>query len=1045
MVSLRNRIFVILGIGLLIITGYSCSNKVNTWASRQYHMATTRWNVYFNGKESLKKGQELIVQNHEENFDKLLPVYLENDIAARETASAQMERAVNKAVKAIELHSITAKPKRKKGKRESEKYREFRRKKEYNNMIDECYLLLGKAQFYRREYYSTERTFRYILREYQDMPMHYEAAIWYARTLGEQNKYFRALRTVEDVMEEEGFPEKLIPMARTAKADFYIRRGLYDQAIQELEFLKDNTKKANGQTRYYYLLAQLYTQQGKIDKAQATYTDLVATHPEYDYVFNANLSKALLYGDYNLAESDNKVKSELRRLIRDGRNRQYLDQVYYTLARVFEKEGNMDKAEENYLLAVEHNMNNAKQQAKTLLALGDLYFDQKKDYAAALESYQAASPLLTEDYPQYEEVKIRLESLTQLAENLKTVSVQDSLRRIALMPTFERENFIKEMMFAEREAIKSKSRREKKAVKESMKSIDRPIGEWYFYNPMAVAQGKKEFEKKWGVLNLTDNWRTEQEKLQIWAEERSEMSKDTLHFRTYEDYVSNLPLKPEALKESEEKSVNALYNTGVIYEDELDDYLKAKMSFEEVLERNPKDEEKRLRTNYHLYMLNSLLDNTAEAEKYKNIVLKEFPNSSLAKVLKDPAYYNKMAQAGKDAETLYEKAYTAYSAKNFDYAKELTNTGMSKYEGSATYQRFAFLNAMSKAYTESAEDFKKALEKVKAIATDTKILETSQALLAKLEKGQIPNQNVSKEEVIYTAADFEKPEVKKAAVSLPEKLEIPKVYKMEAEAKHYFAMVLPRDLKGNVQRAITAFNDEKFAEKNLRVQRRNFSLNTDIILVEAFANKEEALQYFARMIVAQKDFLKAVNEVDYNNLIISENNLKKLTADRKVLPYLDFYAYHYFCEGKPVEEEKNEIPEKTEERKVEAKVNEGNLQSKVAYVHQPQSNHNFVLIVPSRGADVNYLWTALHHFDEQYKVKKERLGDKRMLVVRNIGNSQQAMEYLKKIVQVDYIYENLKDIEYRNFVITDDNLKLLRSTNAVDNYIQFFKNNYLTK
>ncbi|PID89109.1 MAG: hypothetical protein CSB01_03745, partial [Bacteroidia bacterium] len=307
-------------------------------------MATTRWNVYFNGKESFRKGQELIAQNHAEDFDKLFPVYLENDIKARETASSAMERAVNKAVKAIELHSITAKPKRKKGKRESEKYREFRRKKEYNNMIDECYLLLGKSQFYRREYYSTERTFRYILREFKDYPIYYEAAIWYARTLGEQNKYFRALRTLKDIMEEEGFPEKLIPMARTAKADCYIRRGLYDKAIEELDFLAKNTKKSQGQTRYYYLLAQLHTLQGNIEKAQATYADLVATHPEYDYAFHAKLTKALLYGQYNLAESETKVKSELRKLIRDRRNKEYLDQVYYTLAKLYEKADDTDKA-----------------------------------------------------------------------------------------------------------------------------------------------------------------------------------------------------------------------------------------------------------------------------------------------------------------------------------------------------------------------------------------------------------------------------------------------------------------------------------------------------------------------------------------------------------------------------------------------------------------------------------------------------------------------------------------------------------------------------
>ncbi|PVX52240.1 tetratricopeptide repeat protein [Balneicella halophila] len=1044
--SLKNKLAITLCFIIVVGVISSCSNQVNTWGSRQYHMATTRWNVYFNGKESLRKGQEIIEQSHQENFDKLLPVYFENDIQARESASAEMERVVSKAVKAIELHSITAKPKRKKGKRESEKYREFRRKKEYNNLIDECYLLLGKGQFYRREYYSTERTFRYILREFNDMPIYYESAIWYARSLAEQDKYFRALRTVDDVMAEEGFPEELIPMARIAKADMYIRRGLYDNAIEELTFLKNNTKKKDGQTRYYYILAQLYQMQGEIEKAQATYAELVDTHPEYEYSFHAKLSKALLYGEYDLASGDTKVKQELRKLIRDSRNKEYLDQVYYTLARIHENEREFEKAEENYLLSIENSMGDQKQLAKSYLALGDLYFNENKNYNLALENYQQATPLLSEDYPDYEEVKLRLDGLTQLAQNLNTVYEQDSLRKIAQMPTLERENFIKSLMLAERDAVIDKDRKLKKVLKSSIKEIDRPIGEWYFYNPKAVAQGKKEFQKKWGVLNLTDNWRSNPEKFQLSAEERSKLSKDTLSFRTYEDYVADLPLTPELMEASEEKSINALYDAGVIYEDEMDDYIQAKSSFEQVLERNPKSDEKRLRANYHLYMLHSLLDNDIEANRYKNIVLNEYPDSDLAKVLQDPAYYSKMEQRAKDASLLYEKAYTAYSANNFEETKALTQQGMSKYKGTTTYQRFAFLNAMTKAYTESPENFKKALQEVNAVATDRKILATSQELLARLEKGDVPNKNVRDIKRTYTAEDFEKPETINKTVEVPllSEIEIPGNYTMEVDAKHLVALILPRDLRGDIVKAIEDFNSKKFAGEDLRVRRRNFSLNTDIILVESFKGKEDALNYFGQLIIAQKEFLKRINEVDYTNLIISENNLLKLTTDRDVTPYLDFYAYHYFGEGKPVGEEEVEDQEINNEINT-SKVNIENLQPEVGFTEHSRGAHNFVLIVPSKGVDVNYLWTALHNFNKDFRVKKEKLGDKRMLIVQNVGTSGEAMSYLKEVVTVDYIYENLQQVEYRNFVITNENLKLLRSTNAVDNYVQFFKDNYLTK
>ena len=30
---------------------------------------------------------------------------------------------------------------------------------------------------------------------------------------------------------------------------------------------------------------------------------------------------------------------------------------------------------------------------------------------------------------------------------------------------------------------------------------------WYFYNPMAVSQGKEQFQKLWGKRENVDNWR----------------------------------------------------------------------------------------------------------------------------------------------------------------------------------------------------------------------------------------------------------------------------------------------------------------------------------------------------------------------------------------------------------------------------------------------------------------------------------------------------------------------------------------------------------
>ena len=102
--------------------------------SRQYHALTTHYNVYFNGKESLKAGKKKIQEGIEYNYTIILPVFDYQDANARALASGDMDVAIDKATKAIKLHSITRKPKRKKVK-QSDKYKAFRKKKEFNSWI----------------------------------------------------------------------------------------------------------------------------------------------------------------------------------------------------------------------------------------------------------------------------------------------------------------------------------------------------------------------------------------------------------------------------------------------------------------------------------------------------------------------------------------------------------------------------------------------------------------------------------------------------------------------------------------------------------------------------------------------------------------------------------------------------------------------------------------------------------------------------------------------------------------------------------------------
>ncbi|HJX70349.1 MAG TPA: hypothetical protein VJ346_00300, partial [Bacteroidales bacterium] len=77
----------------LVIPGLvSCSTQKNTFITRTYHNVTSKYNVFFNGTESFKKGQRTILDNHKNDYSKLLPVFLYEDQQLISTVGSDMDR-----------------------------------------------------------------------------------------------------------------------------------------------------------------------------------------------------------------------------------------------------------------------------------------------------------------------------------------------------------------------------------------------------------------------------------------------------------------------------------------------------------------------------------------------------------------------------------------------------------------------------------------------------------------------------------------------------------------------------------------------------------------------------------------------------------------------------------------------------------------------------------------------------------------------------------------------------------------------------------------
>jgi tetratricopeptide (TPR) repeat protein len=244
----------------MILNG--CSVEKNTGSTRFYQGLTSRYNIYFNGNESFKKGVAKVNAGFRDDFSELLKVFEYSDPATTSMCSADMERAIQKASKVISLKSITAKPKTKKNALPSVKDEEFMNRKEYNDWVDDCYLLMGKARLYTNSFEQAKSTLNYNISSSIDNKIKNESTIWLARTYNETGEYNESFRILNELNLSKDFTKGLLGMYYTTMADLYIKQKRYQEVIEPLGKALQYVSGKRNKYRLTYLSAQLYEKTG---------------------------------------------------------------------------------------------------------------------------------------------------------------------------------------------------------------------------------------------------------------------------------------------------------------------------------------------------------------------------------------------------------------------------------------------------------------------------------------------------------------------------------------------------------------------------------------------------------------------------------------------------------------------------------------------------------------------------------------------------------------------------------------------------------------
>ncbi len=342
--------------------------------------------------------------------------------------------------------------------------------------------------------------------------------------------------------------------------------------------------------------------------------------------------------------------------------------------------------------------------------------------------YDSAVFFLDQKYPDYPAIKTKSQSLNALVSQLMIVQREDSLQKVAKMPEPQRNALIASIIG---KVVKDESEGKNNANSDRYNlgqyyenerrfqgNIDQE-GKWYFYNQAALTFGRTEFRKRWGDRKLEDNWRrsnkTRVNNIQATnPNEATQRKSDTLSaetdYKKPEFYLKNLPLKDSLIVISNNRIVNALLNAGKVYAQRIPDTLRATETFESLINRFPSSD-LIPETLYNLYNINRP-GNNAKSEAYRQRLLQKYPDNEFARILSDPAYYEKKMSEMKLVEKTYDDAYNAYASEKFNDAITISDDALKKYPQDKLAPKFLLLRAYSVGRTSDERTFKEELTKL---------------------------------------------------------------------------------------------------------------------------------------------------------------------------------------------------------------------------------------------------------------------------------------------------------------------------------------------
>lgn len=839
----------------ILLLGISCSTEKSNFFTRAFHNTTSHFNGYFNAREIMRETERNLKEQQIDDYSQLLPIFIYPDEEQSQALYQAMDKVIEKCSEVIERHSI------------------YIRNKEHIKWINDSYFLIGKARFYKHEFELAKETFLYVYQAYKNDPIKYEGLLWLIRSHIETRDWEEVQKFIDIIEEDNMFPEELKGTFNAVYADYLLKsKNDIIGATEKLELAIEQIDKKKNKLRKTFVLAQLYHLQNELASSTRLYTEVIKMRPGYTMEFNAKINRAIAFDTENNNSDD--IRKQLMKMLKDEKNLDFKDQIYFALAELELKNGNDSLGIKYLKQSAASSTKNNKQKAISFLRLANLYFEMP-EYVEAKNYYDSTLQFLPKDHSEYYRADEKSRNLADLVANLKVIQFQDSVLGLSKLDPKARMEFVENLIAekkkeAERHRIAEMiqmEREQSEAIRQAGTASLNQSGDWYFYNPSTLAFGRAEFKRIWGNRELKDNWRSmgngsafnNAGDAGALAEAGSEEGFSSELYNP-EFYLRDIPSKPNEVYAAHRKLSQALFNSGTIFKESFANYPKAIEAFKRIIAEYDTTD-LNLPSHYQLYRIYVEQGKEELAEKEKEWVLENHPFSEYAYLIKNPNYNKNKQETKEKIEAFYAATYNLYGYGLYGDVIESVNKADTIFPENHIQAKFDLLRAKAIGYSRSKEEFRTALEEIVA---------------------SYPNDTVKTEAARILAFMTKTP-------SEPEKV----TYYVNPSEQHY--LVVSLESKGtairDIQGSISNFNSMSFRESGLSVRLVPFK-NKSFLLIRIFKDQKEALRYL-RAFKSNPTLMGKINNENGQVFIISNPNYTKLTKEKDEKSYLDFYKSKY--------------------------------------------------------------------------------------------------------------------------------------------------------